>query len=197
MKITFEGIDAPNDNVGQAIQNDYAGMNWSGFSAIDPAGSPFEGSGLTNGIHSGSSVAYNQFGTAASFTSQTTDFAMRKAFFTGAWNNGMTVTVEAWDDGVKIGERSFIVNYDAPKMVKFGVNFSSVDTVVISTLGGIDADISDAGAGGHVAIDDIVLRFEDVLPTRVGGDGGHFDGVQESVAATEFDTTGFSHWMLS
>jgi hypothetical protein len=171
-------------------------MDWTGFSALDPAGSVFIPSGLNNSIRSGTSVAYNDFGDPATFSSQTTDFELRKGWFASAWNNGMTVTAEAWDDGVLVGTKSFIVNYDAPTKVKFGIKFRSVDTVTISATGGTEADLGDAGAGNHIAVEDLIVRFEDP-PVRVAEEGGHFDADLDALTAPIIDASAFSHWMFT
>lgn len=196
MKITFEGIDAPGDNATTDVPDGNGGMNWTNFSAVDPAGSIFIPSGVNNGIVSGTSVAINSFADPATFATQSTDFQLKKGWFTSAWNNGMTVTVEAFDDGISVGTKSFIVNYDAPTKVKFGIKFVSIDSVTISSSGGTDANGGDAGAGTHVAIEDLVVRFEPP-PERVGEHDRHLDAGYDMLADAGLDASAFSHWMFA
>jgi hypothetical protein len=188
MKITFEGIDAPGDNATTNVADGYAGMDWTTFSALDPAGSIFIPSGANNGIVSGTSVAINSFANPATFASQSTDFALKNAWVTGVWHNGLTIKVEGWDDGVRVAKKSFVVNYDAATKLRFGDDFASVDSVTISSSGGTDADGGDASGGTHFAIDDIKVKFE--APVRESDIG--YDP-----SPAELDATGFSHWMFA
>lgn len=191
MKITFEGIDTPGDNAGPSVPDGYSGMDWTNFIALDPAGSTvFIPSGANNGIVSGSSVALNGNANPATFSSLTQDFELRKAFFTAAWNNGLVVTVQGWDDGALVATKTFVVNYAGPTKMKFGVNFASIDTVIIDSSGGTDANGSDNGAGEHFVVDDILVHFEDVVPTRVAEHD--FD-----VGHDALDPAAFSRWMLA
>jgi hypothetical protein len=198
MLIQFEGIDAPGDTATTDVPDGFGGMDWTSFAALDPAGSGiFIPSGFNNGIVSGTSVAANSFALPATFASQGADFELRKMYLTGAWSNDLKVTVEGYDDGILVARKSFFVDYAAPTKAKFGVNFASIDEVVISTSGGVDADGGDASTGDHVAIDDIHVRFEDVLPTRVGEQNAHFHAPHDGLADAGLDATGFSHWMFA
>lgn len=196
MKITFEGIDASGDNVSTLVSDGYSGMDWTNFDALDPAGSIFIPSGLDNGIISGTSVAVNNFGTPCSFATQSTDFQLKKGFFTGAWNNGMTVTVEAFDDGISVGTKSFIVNYDGPTKVKFGIKFVSIDSVTISSSGGTEASLADAGAGTHIGIEDLVVRFEHPGEEPLREHHQQLD-LGHDALTPHADADAFSHWMFA
>jgi hypothetical protein len=157
-KINFDGIDTPGDGDGTFIPNGYAGMNWDNFGALDPT-QDFNPSGYVNGIRSGDSVGYNAFATPATMSTAGNDFDLKKGYFTGAWNNGLQVTVQAYDDGNLIATKVFTVDYDGPTKVKFGHHFKSIDTVIISSAGGTDATGDDGFTGEHVAVEDLTVKF--------------------------------------
>lgn len=197
MIIDFEGFAGA--NAGLAVPNGYAHMNWTNWELMDAHGSIFDPSGLVNGAVTGPAVAFNNFSNPATFATQGADFDLKKCWFTGAWNNGVTVTVQAWDDGTLVGEKHFKVNYAGPTKIKFGPHFDSIDTVIISSSGGTEANLSDAGSGSHVVIDRLVVAFEHPAEEPLGVHHG-IHGLEHphDLGGSPHDHgSGFADWMLA
>jgi hypothetical protein len=166
--IDFEGI-APQNNDAQ-IPDGYAGLDWSdGFWAYDDGAAP-AGSGYANVIASGEAGGYNFEANDVSFTSDT-DFDLLSVFLAAAWNTELNVTIEAWDDGLQVGEATLTFDFlqiavdfqagTAPfaDVAFFSGTFDSIDEVRIASSGGVDA--VPGGEGSHVAMDDLLIAFND------------------------------------
>ncbi|NHQ88460.1 PEP-CTERM sorting domain-containing protein [Iodobacter sp. HSC-16F04] len=69
------------------IANGYAGFNWSNFASLSGAYIP--GSGFEAGVVSGPNIAYNDGGTAASFSSDTA-FTLLDLYVTKGYESGIT-----------------------------------------------------------------------------------------------------------
>ncbi|WP_212524408.1 cadherin-like domain-containing protein [Actibacterium sp. MT2.3-13A] len=159
--VTVEGADdAPADGavvadfegVNDRFPRDYLGLDWSSrwFSAeADDWGGA---SGYANGVTSGTRIAYN--GAARPVTISGTDFDLESGAFTAAWNDGLTLTVTAYDDGVEIGRQDVILNTSGPSLVAFDdAIFDSVDSVTFESSGGANAGLG--GSGAHFVVDDL------------------------------------------
>lgn len=140
--LTFEGFSSMS-----SVPNGYGGLNWSNFSVNSPTST----SGYLNGIVSGTSVAYNSFANPASISSSTA-FTLNNAFFTGAWNNGLTIHVTG--SGVTNYSTDIVVNTTAPTNYVF--NWTGLTSVNFSSFGGTPAGYS--GSGAHFAMDNLTIN---------------------------------------
>ncbi len=136
----------------------YEGMNWDHNFWV--ANGPSVPGGFANGTHSGPNVAYTFKANPAGFASAGADFDFRKGYFTAAWNNGLKVKVTGYDDGNHVATKTFTVDCAGPTLVKFGHNFDSIDTILIASSGGMDANPADTGSGEHLIMDDFSVKFE-------------------------------------
>ena len=128
-------------------------FSWNNFDVLNT--STFQPSGYVNGTVSGDYVAYNMWGNPASLSSFSS-FVFNGAYFTGAWNNGLGITVNGFLNGVQTLSETFQVNTDAPLWKSFGW---TVDSLTFSTAGGVDAGLG--GGGTHFAMDN--FTYNEVL----------------------------------
>lgn len=128
-------------------------FSWNNFNVLNTAS--YQPSGYVNGTVSGDYVAYNRFGDPASLSSFSS-FVFNGAYFTGAWNNGLSITVNGFLNGVQTLSETFQVNTDAPLWKSFGW---TVDSLSFSTAGGVSAGFG--GSGNHFAMDN--FTYNEVL----------------------------------
>lgn len=130
----------------------YAGFSWDNFYVV--AGNDLGGSGYQNGTVSQPNVAYNGYGEDADFyTADLSTFTLGSAYFTAAWNNGLTVDVTGLFNGSTVDTTSFVVNTTGPTLEVF--NFAGINEVEFSASGGTNAGLG--GSGTHFAMDNLVI----------------------------------------
>jgi hypothetical protein len=142
---------------GASISPGYNGFSWSNFFALNAVQFANDGpSGYTNGNVSPSNVAYNGFANPASFyaSNQANDFTLNSFYLTGAWNNGLSVLVQAFDNGNLVNSTTLIVSTLSPTL--FTLNWSGIDSVLFTSFGGISAGYR--GAGAHFALDNLTVN---------------------------------------
>jgi hypothetical protein len=157
LTINFDNL--PSDQL-QTIPNGYQGFNWNGFSTIEPSVFIPGGSGYQNGVVSGSIVAYNQNGNFASFSSAT-PFTLNSAFLTGAWNDGLTVLVQGFEDTNSTASfaQSVVVGTSSPSF--FTNNFTGlINRVTFTSSGGSpnSAFASKGFVGTQFALDNLTVN---------------------------------------
>lgn len=114
--------------------------------------------GFQNGVTSGDHAILSLNGTDLTMRSYdpARNFDLVSAQLTGGWRDGLTVTISGYDDGVLIGSQVVVVDTSGPLGVVFDDSvFDSVDQVVFSTSGGVNAGLG--GFGDNVVIDDILI----------------------------------------
>jgi hypothetical protein len=159
--ITFD--DIPDNGNGTQIPNGYHGLNWTNFYVLNAVDvySSFGTNGYTNGMVSSPNVAFNAFGAPASILQSSTPFTFNSAYFTGAWNNGLNILVQAYDASNNlIDQTSFVVNTTAPTLETF--NWANVSTLTFTSSGGTPAGYN--GAGEHFAMDNLTINGPNTVP---------------------------------
>ena len=81
---------------------------------------------------SGTSTAYNGFGTSASVIDGTFDF--NSAYMTAAWNDNLQVTVIGKLGGTTLYNNTYTVSATTPTLINF--NYLGIDEVLFSSTGG-------------------------------------------------------------
>ena len=166
--IDFEGL------IGQsgAVPDGYAGMQWNDMWWLDTRVAPQ--SGYQQIVHSSNSVGYNPSANEVSFSATGGDFEFRSGYFGAAWNNGLTLTVVAYDDGVAVGNATIVLNPTQALVdfaartatgavsANFSGRFDSIDEVRMDSVGGTPAGLR--GSGEQFGVDDITL----VVPATTG-----------------------------
>lgn len=141
------------------IPNGYGGLNWSNFGYVDgPVVAP--NSGYNNAWVSCCNTAYNEFGTAA----MTMDpFTFNSAYFTGAWNDGLNITIVGKLGGVTEDTTSFTVNTSGPTLETF--NWSNIDELDFSSSGGTpNPSYAPYGVGTQFAMDNMTINETTATP---------------------------------
>jgi Autotransporter beta-domain len=137
-----------------AISNGYKNLDWNNFSILNSTTYSINPSGYLNGTVSPSNVAYNAYANPAYFES-TRAFTLRSAYITGAWNNGLQVTVTGYRNGSQAYTQTYTVNSTSPTQITF--NWSNLSKVNFSSAGGTDGGY--AGGGEHFALDDLLISY--------------------------------------
>lgn len=132
-----------------------AGFSWGNFGVLNGATYGYPNSGYATGSVSGDSVAFNMWANPAELSSFSS-FVFNGAYFTGAWNNGLSITVNGFLGGVNTLSETFLVDTTGPIWHSFDW---TVDRLVFSSQGGADA--GHGGGGTHFAMDN--FTYNDVL----------------------------------
>jgi hypothetical protein len=150
--LTFDDINA--GQIAAQIPNGYGGVNWDNFYTLDAVNFDLNPSGYNNGLVSNNNVAYNGFANPASISAISSPFSLVSGYFTGAWNNGLTIDVVGQVAGVNTYFTSFVVDSAKPTLETF--NWSNLSSVTFSSSGGASAGF--AGGGEHFALDNLTLN---------------------------------------
>ena len=150
--ITFD--DLSDSGIGTVIANGYQGLNWSNFYVLNTSlfYEEYVTNGYTNGTVSAPNVAFNGAGAAAAFSGS--NFTFNSADFTGAWNNGLTITVTGYEGGSPVDSATFVVDTIGPTLEVF--DWSGIDEVSFSSAGGTSAGYH--GVGTQFAMDNLVIN---------------------------------------
>ena len=114
-----------------------------------------QNNGYGHGVVSGSNIAYNGSALTASLSSLSS-FLFNGAYFTGAWNNGLSITVNGFLGGVATLSKTFVVDSLAPTWQSFDW---TVDSLSFSSAGGVNQGYG--GSGSHFAMDN--FTYNEVL----------------------------------
>ena len=127
------------------IADGYDGFNWDGINVGGGTPPWWPGSGFENGRVSGEYVAWQSGGIQSAITlSGGGVFDFNGAYFTSAWNTGLNITVDGLFNNSVIYSSISSFNTDGPTW--FNLNFSGIDTLLISASGGVSAGL---GGGGE------------------------------------------------
>ena len=153
------------DDVGgcaSSLSNGYQGFDWSNFNVLNASNPPYciGVSGYTNGMVSSPNVAYNGHGSPARVSSNN-PFTFNSVYMTAAWNDGMSVTVNAYDAlNNLIQTAGFTLNSESATNEVF--NWSGVSSVVFSATGGVNQNYG--GNGTQIAFDNMLMNNATVTP---------------------------------
>lgn len=109
-------------------------------------------SGYCAGVVSPKNAAYNGRGESASILSSS-GFSFGGAWFTAAFNTGLSIRIEGIRNAASVFDESFLVNMDIPYF--FAANWLDLDELRFSASGGVDA--GHGFTGTTFAMDDIYL----------------------------------------
>jgi len=150
---------------GRPIGDGYQGFNWSNFNVLEGALLPL--SGYAAGMVSAPNVAFNGFGTPASLSVSADpflpmiDFTLTSGDFTGAWNDGLSITVQGFNGATMLHSVTFVVSSTAPTLVTF--NWANLTEVTFSSSGGT-RNPSYLGDGTNFALDNLVVNGPNPMP---------------------------------
>jgi hypothetical protein len=147
--ITFDDFGA--SVLGETIYNGYQGFHWDNFLVMD--GINWNG-GFLNGVVSADNVAFNGYGSLATISSST-PFNLDSGYFTGAYNDGLNVTVQGYFGSTPTGSVSFTVNTTGPTFET--LNLYGITSVTFSSSGGTDAG-SPFGDGTQFVLDNLSVN---------------------------------------
>lgn len=146
--LTFDDLSGTNN----PIPDGYGGFSWGNFYYLDGVNYSST-SGYQNAVVSPNNVAYNAYGNPA-FMSDS-PFTFNSAYFTAAWNEGLSVTVEGYLASVLVHTNTFTINTTSPTLMTF--DWSGIDELRFSSSGGTD-NPNYSGSGTHFAMDNFVYN---------------------------------------
>ena len=135
----------------------YGGFDWGTNGACLNAPAMHPNSGYFNGLVSGEYVAFNNAELPVTTTGP--DFTFNGAYLTGAWNDGLNITVTGLNNGAQLYQRTVVVDTDGPTWFDF--DYAGIDTLIFESYGGVDAGLD--GAGEHFAMDNFTFN-ECIVP---------------------------------
>lgn len=138
------------------VPSTYHNLQWNNAYYIKPSVA-FMASGYGTGMMSSPHVGFNGFGapadiTALAMTGSLFDFT--SGYFTGAFNDGMTVTLTGIQADSTVLVTNFIVNTTGPTFVS--LNWTDLVSFTLSSAGG--TQVIFIGSGTQVAFDDLVIN---------------------------------------
>lgn len=148
--LTFDDITTANS--AKLNNGGYGGFTWSNDFYILNASNRTDG--YNNGTVSPDYVAFNAFANDISVKSSSL-FDFNGAYFTGAWNDGLNITVEGFASGASLFSQTFMVDTSAPTY--FSANYLNIDELRFSSFGGVD-NPSYSGRGAHFALDNFTYN---------------------------------------
>ena len=147
--LTFDELSVVNGST--PIPNGYGGLNWENMYCENSSLVSID-SGYQHGTVSGTNVAYNAFGTAASVSDGT--FTFNGAYLTSAFNDGLSITVTGLLSGNPIYSQTVVVNTIAPKFFNF--NYTGIDLLIFNSAGGTDHGYG--GSGTQFVMDNFTIN---------------------------------------
>jgi hypothetical protein len=159
--LTFDSLPGPQGGACcVAIPNGYGGFNWtSNFTYLDATVFPYSFIGYGNGMVSPNHVAFQ--GVAPGIITQlssTTPFVFNGAYFTGAWHDGLTITLTGMLGTTTVGTTTFTVNTSGPTFIT--VNWGPIDLLDFATVAGIPNPAFNQYGGGPDATQFVMDDFQ-------------------------------------
>ena len=154
--ITFSSLtDTTDGGNATLITSSYLGFTWNNVYVMNVSGNLAKdgATGYNNG-ESTTNVGLSGYGNPASF-SDTGLFTFQSGEFAGAWNSGMTVTVQGLLNGKVEDTKSFVVNTSGPVLETF--DWTGINAVDISSSGGTQTCGLPSCEGEQVVMDDLVV----------------------------------------
>ena len=148
--ITFDDLPSPALDV--PIPNGYHGLNWSNFDYL--TASLTAHNGYQNAVVSSDNVAFNAGGTLA--VASADPFTVNSMYLTGAWNNGLDVTLSGYNGATLVHTTTVVVNTSGPSFVTLDwANLTSLD---FSSSGGTENPAYVGfGSGTQFAMDNLLI----------------------------------------
>ncbi len=153
--LTFDDLGLANGS--ETLLFSYGGFTWNNAGALNTTGFYGNPSGYPAGAVSGSGVGFSIMAETLSFSSAT-PFTFNSVWLTGAWNDGLSVSITGSLAGTSLYSQTVNPLATAPTLYTF--DWANIDTVSIQSSGGIGhPGYTGGGFGGeHVALDDLTFN---------------------------------------
>ena len=162
--ITFDDLSASG---GTPISNGYMGLDWDNFGALNTQTMVISGypNGYANGVVSLNNVAFNYNSNPANFSDSSTPFALNSLYLTAAWNDGLSVEIDGYHDGILLDTTTLTLDTSGPTL--FTLDWSGLDEVLFTASGGTpNANFPGTGFGGTwFALDNLQVTFDAPVAT--------------------------------
>jgi len=146
--LMFDDITSDVNDFGP-IPDGYGGFDWTLDGVIHK--DYFVSSGYGNGVVSGDYVT--QAGDVGSNITGS-EFTFNGAYFTAAWNNGLEMNIEGYNNGNLLYSDDFTIDTYSPTWISF--DWVGIDELKFATSGGINAGLGYSGP--NWAMDDFTYN---------------------------------------
>ncbi len=147
------------DDIGEGfIMSGYGGLNWDNMWTLNSETYGLPNSGYVKGTVSGPNVAYNAYAEQALVSDSLFDF--NGAYFTAAWNNGLSIHVQGYDANLLKYDTTLTVDTTGPTY--FNLGFLGIDKLVFNSFGGVPAGLG--GDGEHFVMDNFTFNENAPVP---------------------------------
>ncbi len=163
--------------IDETLMTSDSGLTFDNLSSLDTRQLP--NSGYAHAVTSGNNIAFNPSGGATTITS-TDAFHLVSANLGAAWNDGLTVVFTGSLHGKSVYSQSFVVDTTAASFIRF--RQKNVDTIVVSTFGGVHNPIFGDDHGTQFSLDDLTYDIGLTAGGNVGNGGDNVGGVPEPAA---------------
>ena len=153
--INFDNITSAGGYTNEVtITNGYAGVNWSGFVAVNSYlfNNKYANTGVRNGMVSASNVACNAFGGIATISSSG-DFILSNIDLSSCWLTGMSVGLKGFNGASQVYGTTVVVNTTGPTLLT--LDWQNISSCTFTSFGG-----SNAGLGSTMetfVVDNVAL----------------------------------------
>lgn len=159
-------FDTLTGSVGGSPFSDYEGFLWSNFFALDPDSSPatYSGSGYSAGRVSEPNVAFNGVDPTTGVNQATVrrngggNFVFNGGYFSGAWRNGLEVTLEGLMGGQVTVSKTITVGITNPLAAHWFDFDWNIDELRITSSGGSKASSDLDGDGTQFVLDNFTFN---------------------------------------
>lgn len=148
--LTFDDLPVIDNN--STVPNGYGGFKWGSFGYLNSKNPIFYGSGYEAGLISGDYVAFNEYSYIATISDDI--FKFKGAYFTGAWNNYLNISIKGFLDGNILFEEIFQTGNIDNGAIYCSIQSSEwIDSVKFHSYGGTPHPGLN-GRGEHFVMDD-------------------------------------------
>jgi hypothetical protein len=151
--LTFDDLSVSPTDFTATISNGYGGFNWNNFFVYDETSNHIQPqpNGYQSGVVSSPNVAYNGFGSPASFSSLSA-FTLNSFYLSAAWETGLTVSVIGRMNGAVVNSATVVVDPFGPTLE--ALNWTDINEVDFSTSAG-SSEPPAYGNGTQFVLDEV------------------------------------------
>lgn len=148
---------------GDPIEDGYGYLDWDNFwyANVQSLTNEYGPSGYANGLVSGDNVAFNAYGAPAT-VSDPYSFDLNSGYFTAAWNDGLNLAVQAYDQEGNPIAGDFLLtelNTSGPTFISF--DWTDVYSVTFNSYGGTQNQ-NYFGSGTQFVLDNLNVNVTNV-----------------------------------
>jgi len=157
--VTFDDLSQTSTGLVYAtIPNGYQGLTWSNMWVVNAVllAATSGSNGYYYGMVSASNVAFNAGGNPAEIDSPGTNFDFLGAYFTGAWNNNLSIEVQGYSDTNLIYDETLVASATNPTLLT--LDYLDIDRLYFNSYGGQAVGFGQGG-GEQFVMDNFEFEY--------------------------------------